>query len=281
MMPANPRILVPPVTLYSLPGLWKRRRICWPDGREDVSTQVHWLQVGRHYADLRIPTPRPSFACARSLPDCTPDQLRWLARQQGFAGTMEQTPLGWHWVRELDYQPFTGRRDIGRLRYADPDSLLMIEDGVEESYVEEWERMSLGGERSIVMVLQTPGGSRGYLVASGRHFIYALDRRPALPPANSLEDLLPKPFAPSSAPIDWRWCDMEISMGAALGYWSEWTVSRSTFPWREGRPLFEDQPVSFDPGTELVSTGSYQWRIVERDQNITAPPFGLMHWPVK
>src|SRR5271170_6935380 len=96
----------PRVDFQSLVGVWTRRSIRWPDGRQDTTTRVFWLQGQPDYADIRIPHPRPSFSGATSLADCTAAQKDWLAEQHGFAGTLQNRDGDWLWARELDYQPF-------------------------------------------------------------------------------------------------------------------------------------------------------------------------------
>src|ERR1700683_40110 len=106
---------VPPVDFPSLSGVWRRRWIRRPDRREDSTTRVFWLQGEQCYADIRIGTPRPAFDGVSNLTDCNAAQRQWLTTQEGFAGTLHADGDAWRWDRELDYQPPTGNRDIGRL----------------------------------------------------------------------------------------------------------------------------------------------------------------------
>jgi hypothetical protein len=45
--------------LDQLVGLWRRSLIRLPDGTEDRTTEVHWLQGMSRYVDLRQPAGRP------------------------------------------------------------------------------------------------------------------------------------------------------------------------------------------------------------------------------
>jgi hypothetical protein len=54
-------------SIESLVGAWIRRSIRWPDGREDKTTRVWWLQGLPDYGDVRIPAQRPSFDGVTSL----------------------------------------------------------------------------------------------------------------------------------------------------------------------------------------------------------------------
>jgi hypothetical protein len=230
-----------PVTIESLLGVWRRESIRWPDGREDTSTIVYWLQGTTHYADIRIPIGRPSFAGVRSLAQCTPEHQRWLAMQEGFAGELRHADGNFHWIRDVDFQPPGGPRDIGRLRFTDPSRDRMTEDGVEQAYTEVWHRIDRGESTSgAALVLHQPGnehsGGRGWFVAVGNHFIFAVDRRRGA----------------ASSPFD-----MEISHGLRHSAGGERIITHSTRPWREGEPLVR---------CELEG-----WQVKER-------PAGMIDW---
>jgi hypothetical protein len=200
------------VERQSLVGVWKRQSIQWPDGSEDRSTKVCWVQSNPHYADLRIPHNRPSFAGIENPQDCNPDQKKWLASAQGFAGKLCEKDGAWIWEREIDYQPPTGRRDIGRLQFLDAAGQIMREEGIDEAYTEIWERIddgkSTGGEGFVAKFRE--GGESGQIVAVGKHFIFA--RRDSQ--------------------------GVEISHGIPAGKISDWIVTESTRPWREGETIF-------------------------------------------
>jgi hypothetical protein len=228
-------------------GVWSRRSIRWPDGREDLTTRVWWVQGRTHFVDIRIPAERPSFAGIRSLGDCDPEQRAWLSRQEGFAGTLEVANGAWLWNRWLDFNPPTGKRDIGRLIFADEHKQMMIEEGVDESYTEVWERIddaaSTNGE-AFVMRLRSER-EVGMLVAVGRHFILAIDNRKIDGSDHQIH-----PF------------NVEISHGIRTGPISEWIVSDSACFWREGTSAFGDSKLNIDwSKRELI--GSRSWEILE------------------
>ena len=52
----------------------------------DTSTLVLVIQTEQYHADIRIPSNRPDFSGIKCLANCSIDQLRWLATQQGFTG---------------------------------------------------------------------------------------------------------------------------------------------------------------------------------------------------
>jgi hypothetical protein len=196
-------------SIESLAGVWIRRSISWPDGREDTTTRVWWLQGSPDYGDVRIPAPRPSFDGVASLQDCSREQVAWLHQQQGFAGTLQQCQGAWLWKRELDIQPPGGTRDIGRLRFVDNANNVMIEEGVDEPYEEVWERIARG---NAVVLRSDDKSNREFFIGVGGHFLYS-----RTPRAGGL---------------------LEISHGLQTGAADQWKISESTLPWREGeRPL--------------------------------------------
>jgi hypothetical protein len=180
------------VTLASLGGTWRRRWIRRPDGTVDATTRVWWVQSARQYGDLRIPRGRPDFGGVRSLPQCNRRQLLWLATQEGFAGQLTESNGIFHWWHDVDYQPFTGRRDVGRLTFNNPEQTGMTEVGAEEPYTELWERTTATPAEiwpPAVMRIERVG-AHGWFVGVGEEFILAVDRRPPLPRAESLVHLV-------------------------------------------------------------------------------------------
>jgi hypothetical protein len=198
-------------SLESLVGVWQRRSMRWPDGREDVTTRVWWVQALPHYADIRIPANRPSFEGVGSRDQCDPPRRNWISSQEGFAGILTRQDDAWIWQREFDLLTVRGRRDIGRLRFTDSTHRLMIEEGVDAPYVEVWERIDEASSGAAYRLDE--GGHRGMLVVVGGHFLMALQRSGGTP--------------------------LELSHGRPAGAMDEWIVTDSTFPWREGRRLLE------------------------------------------
>lgn len=69
------------------------------------------------------------------------------------------------------------------------------------------------------------------LAVAGDHFIYARARAAALPPADSLRELIARTHPPRDALL--AYLDCEISYGTTRG----WQIERSTLPWQEGQRL--------------------------------------------
>jgi hypothetical protein len=225
------------VSLASLAGTWRRRWVRSADGRTDATTRVWWVQSARQYGDLRIPRGRPPFGAIRSLSLCTRQQLAWLATQEGFAGQLTESAGVFHWWHEVDYQPFTGRRDLGRLTWNNAEQTSMTEVGEEDAYTELWERSAAqpGGNWPPVVTEIKRLGARGWFVGVGEEFILAVDRRPKLPAASSLAELVAGSTLRDAA----RWLDAEISFGRRdHDEGRNGTILASTIPWREGELAF-------------------------------------------
>ena len=116
-------------------GCWRRRSLSLPDQPVDRTTDVMWLQASRLFVDLRIPAGRPDFSACKSLDDCTSEQLRWLATQQGFAGHLEVYGDVYRWHRHLDLQPAQSVPDAGRMTQCRDG---WTEIGIFTDYAEEW-----------------------------------------------------------------------------------------------------------------------------------------------
>lgn len=220
-------------------GVWQRLSLENAAG-VDTTTRVYWLQTPLLHADIRVPATRPDFRGKHGLQDLTVDELRLLACQQGFAGVTQVADDICEWYRHIDYQPPSGGRDIGRMAF---NADRIVEDGLENSYREVWQRLPDGtGETIALRFLEehASGGlampRKGYLVASGDYFIFARDRAALLPKASSLATLLAESSLSRNQIIDIL--DFEISFGRRLGGRAPWEILLSTLPFREGQALF-------------------------------------------
>lgn len=211
-------------------GLWRRDGI-EIDGEWNTATRVYWLQTGSLYADIRIPTGRPAFDGIRSLDHCSPEQLRWLAGQEGFAGCLHVDGETCRWERALDYQP-PGLPDIGRMRFHAGG--VATEDGVLAEYREEWRRIVPGTER---LAVKLDGCRPGLLVAVGDWFLAAFGREAPLR-VRSLAAAIEPAEAPRAAAL----LDCELSLGRIRGGSRPWEITLSTLPYREGESLVGENP---------------------------------------
>jgi hypothetical protein len=218
-----------------LRGLWRRKSIAFPDGTRDTTTRVYWLQTPTLYADLRVPVDRPALTGLTCLAELTEEELLELARQQGFAGTMRAEGSACHWQRAIDFQPSRGVADSGHVRFEDG---LLIEEGIHESYREVWKPIEAGEGHYLALRWGGPsidGEPVRFLVAAGDFFIFARNRRIALPPAASLRDLIAERRPGRSELL--AMLDFEISFGRRCGLARPWEIEVSTLPFREGQAL--------------------------------------------
>lgn len=231
-------------------GVWRRTLLTTTSGVRDSRTAVYWLQTAHLFADLRIPQPGPTDAAGR-------------ARQAGFAGVTEVLGDTCQWHRALDFQPPRASADIGRMRFDGPERLL--EDGLDGSYHEVWERLPESRGRSAGTWLQAADGRQGCLLLAGDCFLFAASRAVPLPPGASLEALL-------AASGDPTLLACELSFGRHQGGRTPWAIELSTLAGRAGQALL---PAGVDPdalppaalaglGAEPPAGG---WRCCER------PPF--------
>ncbi|MFR0690805.1 hypothetical protein ACLUTX_15495 [Enterobacterales bacterium AE_CKDN230030158-1A_HGKHYDSX7] len=219
-------------------GVWQRTLLTTTAGTHDTSTRVYWLQTERLFADLRIPLPAPE----------TPEAL---ATQAGFAGLTQITGDICQWHRAIDFQPPNGGEDIGRMHFVNTEKVL--EDGLDGSYHEVWERLpdSLGRNRGTW--LSAADGRQGCLLLAGDCFLFAAGRRQPLPMADSLRALLSNDLP--------ELLDFELSFGRHQRGATPWRIELSTLPARVGAALLPadaapDHPELFSAATWLSSLGA-------------------------
>jgi len=209
-------------------GVWQRTLLTTTAGKHDTSTQVYWLQTARLFADLRIPQPVP--------------QTSWeLANQGGFAGITEVTQPAageelCQWHRAVDFQPPRASKDIGRMLFERPDCVL--EDGLDDSYHEVWERLPHSIGRNWGTWLEAADGRQGCLLLAGDCFMFVASRAAPLPAASSLAELLDGEANP--APL----LACELSFGRHQYGRRPWHIELSTIPQRVGAMLL---PAIVDP----------------------------------
>lgn len=218
-------------------GVWQRTLLTTTAGLRDSSTQVYWLQTARLFADLRIPQPTPQSPAER-------------ARQAGFAGVTEVTGDRCQWHRAIDFRPPSGVADIGRMRFDSAERL--VEDGLDGSYHEVWERLPESLGRNWGTWLRGADGRQGCLLLAGDCFLFAAGRAQSPAPGADLAEL---------AARDPRWLDFELSFGRHRRGQAPWRIELSSLPARVGQALLPahcdaDQPATLlAPGT-LAALGA-------------------------
>jgi len=210
--------------IEDMAGLWRRSLIAWPDGTQDTTTSVSWLQGLATYIDLRQPADRPAFTGVAALADLDAEDVAWLARQEGFAGTFVFDGTWFEWQREIDFQPQALYSDSGSLRYEDD---YMIEEGRDVPYVEHWHRDTLPGAPVAAVSLISDEGAAA-LLRVGDLFMYARARAQPLDGGKHLSEHVAgaASLAQAQAMID-----CEISLGRIQD--DAWIIRHSTLPYRE------------------------------------------------
>ena len=243
-------------------GVWQRTLLTTTAGKHDTSTQVFWLQTARLFADVRIPAPAPQTVLD-------------LARQGGFAGVTEVTGELCHWHRAVDFQPPRASEDIGRMHFERPDCVL--EDGLDESYHEVWERLPESLGRNWGIWLAAADGRQGCLLLAGDCFMFVASRPAPLPAASSLAELL------EGSANQMQLLECELSFGRHQHGATPWQIDLSTLPERVGLALLPanidpDQPAQLCAATTLESLGHVPpmggWRV--REQPLFPQPQELL-----
>jgi len=259
----TPRPTQPPVPERYV-GLWQRL-ILQNDGvPADVTSNVFWLQTRSWHADIRVPAQRPDFSQHSSLQTCDRGLLTWLAGQQGFAGLTEVEGEVCSWERKVDFQPPSGRRDIGRMVFIDPDT--MVETGIEARYLEIWERVPGGDGFSAALQRigesDRPAEPAEWLLFAGEYAMHVRGRaRAILPQAESLAALAHGEEADDArlrALVDF---DISFARQTPGG----WRIQLSTLPFREGSVLLAQERLP-QPKDNLLRLGGARpsrWQVLE------------------
>lgn len=228
-------------------GVWQRTLLTTTAGKRDTSTRVYWLQTARLFADLRIPLPAPATPGERAL-------------QAGFAGVTEIAGERCQWHRVIDFRPDTGEADIGIMRFENSEYLL--EDGLDGSYHEVWERLPESVGRNWGTWLRGADGRQGCLLLAGDCFLFAGGLPRIAPAGADLAELAAK---------DPSWLDFELSFGRHDDGRTPWRIELSTLPSLIGTALLPastdpDRPAELLGAAVLVNLGAQPpaggWKVV-------------------
>jgi hypothetical protein len=191
----------------------------------------------------------------------------------GFAGRLALQGARCTWIRDIDFQPDTGRPDTGLLRC---DGDVLYETGEASSaigaaYEEVYVRAAPGNRRLAALRAKPAAGaapaqgcpSGTILVVIDDRFLLARPRQSPLPPGRTLEQLV-------DAGIDDRdrvesCLDCEVAIGWLGPGHPPWTIELSTVPFREGRRLFPKATARIVEGALRLDSGSGTsvWEVVE------------------
>ena len=246
-----------------LVGVWHRLSIeeFSVDGHieKDTTTQVFWLQTDSGFADIRIPADRPAV---KSFDSLTSQQAIALSKQDGFAGITRSDGIICEWHHAMDYRPFKGQMDIGRMSWKDGiEGGILVEIGPDNAYREEWQW--IGGGATATLTLSEASAWKGWLVVCGDFFICMRDRRQLLPAADSLTALVNRASSETYA----SYLSCEISYGYCQKGQKPWEIKLSTFPWREGESLWHPETLIVDEQHQQVVQSEGDEQLVWTVQN--------------
>jgi hypothetical protein len=249
------------VEIADVYGLWERSLLAWPDGRQDTTTLVRWLQGPSLFADLRQPISPPSFAGVSCREDLGRAHFGWLARQEGFAGRLIRAGSAFEWQREIDFQCPASAPDAGYLEFRNG---VLVEEGRDSPYIEHWHRNALDLDPHYALCMRDESNRKGYLVRAGRRFMLARARAQALPEGTSLPDLVEAASDEEARAL----LDCELSLGIVAEH--TWRIEGSSLPHRVGADL---APVFSIDGTHVVTTDVESagavclrhWTVVEQE----------------
>ena len=218
-------------------GVWQRD-LLETATIKDTTTLVLWMQTKQYHIDIRIPASRAVIRAVHSLEDYNDEELLILASQQGFAGITQVTPSTakssdiCQWHREIDFQPKTDVRDIGKMVFTDANTI--IETGLDDEYLEVWRR--LADSQKPCLFKSTIGKNRkglatpAYYMRAGNFVAYARPRQIYLPKIDSLINAIYAIKPVRDKLLDWL--DMEISFGEVIDE-KGWKIKYSTLPFKE------------------------------------------------
>lgn len=135
-----------------LPGVWRRRARSLDGGRLEEPSDVLWLQVGEHFADVRVAGPGVG---------ATPHPLD---ASQAFSGQVSHRQFVVTWVHDLDTTARPpGHRDTAEVAV---EGDVLVERGVR--YLEEWRRQHAPGPTAVLEARgSVPGELRARIVRIG------------------------------------------------------------------------------------------------------------------
>lgn len=236
-------------------GVWQRRLLTTADGLQDDSSTVFWLQTARLHADLRLPASGVEGGAELAL--CNAEQLLALAEQQGFAGLTQVEDELCCWHRLMDYQPVSGRADVGLLRFEGSERLL--EEGLDGSYHEAWERLPDSRGRNWGQWLRPADDSarQACLLVAGDYFLFAAERPVPLRRGGHLREHIAAVGGERRQAL----LAFELSFGRLAGGGTPWLITHSSLPGRAGQALLPAacpaEQASDLPDAWLAGLGSY------------------------
>jgi isopenicillin N synthase-like dioxygenase len=237
------------VGIEELSGSWRRLMLSLPGHCVNTLTEVEWLQAGPLYIDLRQATALAGRIGASCLAEVSPEDALLLATQEAFAGEFVLTRTEGEWLREIDFRPSASIRDCGLL---EAHGNLLIEQGIENDYIEHWQRQGIGASGTEWSArFLTEDGAPVIVVRHGNRFGYARDRAAPLGSGSTLAELV----SDTSLDVSRAVIDCEVSLGTVTD--EGWRIERSSLPWRQGAVLVESAAAL--AGHVLTIADSDEW----------------------
>lgn len=226
-------------------GVWQRE-LLETQSTKDTTSLVLWMQSQHYHIDLRIPhAVQIGLRKVSSLQEYNLDELLLLASQQSFAGITKVTLATnrssdvCQWLREIDFQPKTSARDIGKMMFTDENTA--VETGIDAAYLEVWRRLPHSQEPHLSTFVTGQNRNqlttKAYLIRTGKYIAFARPRVTELPMAKSLICAV-EMFKPAREQL-LDWLDMEISFGEMVGD-KQWRINHSSLPFKVGMIVMID-----------------------------------------
>ncbi|ASP22274.1 hypothetical protein ANTHELSMS3_03652 [Antarctobacter heliothermus] len=171
------------ITSGDIQGHWHRAWLKSPSFN-DCETNVHWMQCGSLYADIRIPPNRPDVRGASALADLPDAALMALLRAEGFAGVVALRDDVCTWHREINWHGRPEAEDSGLLELNGSDQ--MMETGVYGDYAELWNRRA--DHPASAMHLMA-GSAHAFIVSIGQRFVFGVGQPDAENSRNTIAAL--------------------------------------------------------------------------------------------
>eukprot|EP01052_Picozoa_sp_SAG31_P033434 SAG31_NODE_3779_length_3889_cov_3.666227_1_plen_303_part_00 len=225
----------------------------------ETEADVNVVDIQTHtvFVDIRIPTRFKT--AAKSFAELSLSELCELAKQHCFAGysVIDSDVSGYEGLpvcnrlHSIDFAPAMRHRSNNQWRIQ-PEferggwvELGAIKDEFgQASYVEHWSTLPRSRDGPFVALRRvSPGMEDAMLVIAGSTFGFIVDRPQLLEASNghrSVQELVrseamkPNPDRKSIELM----LSLECSVGDIDGPNGEWNITRSTYPWLEGSPLF-------------------------------------------
>ncbi len=252
-------------TLADTHGLWQRYWLRTPE-LEDHTTRVMWMQGEHHHVDMRLPLAAMSLDQAPSLSSLSAEQLRVLARAEGFAGTTSVENGICTWTRIINLQGPLKGIDTGRIIQTAEG---LLEVGIHDPYEELWQRVDTTIPQTRLMT--NASGQRLFLLWTTTRFAMGLGWKDRTGQSRSLPDEVDHAIACGDNTALADAFDQEFCIGRIED--NQGIIEHSTLPMRCGMRAFDASPLSDSAMPIRVARTDFFGRTVEQEyrDSVMAP----------